>query len=149
MKKIIIIVLIVFSIKANSQVTVNLTAGKTSFSPVLQGEIQYVNPESRWIVQGVLGSHLDREDPAFIGLRYGYNFRLNQNNDLFIQPLFGYHLVWVNFHNTPNNYFDVGYGAAIVYKHFKFEMYNINKYEFVGIGITGLTTKHLKVLIVY
>jgi hypothetical protein len=138
MKNLIFAFILLASLKSNAQVSVNLTAGKTSFSPVLQGEVQY---GTNWIIQGVLSSHLDREDPAFIGVRYGYNFQLNNYKEFNVQPLFGLHYVWVTFHNTPLNYYDFGFGAALTYKHFKFEMYNIDKYAFVGVGITGLTLK--------
>lgn len=128
-----ILIIICFESKAQS---VNLTAGKSKYSPILQGEVE-LNLKG-FILQGVLGSHLDREDPAFVGARFGYNFQMNQKNTLFLQPLMGYHLVWVNFHNTPNNHYAPGYGMALIYKHLKIEVYNIDKYEFVGIGIIGL-----------
>lgn len=139
MKKLIVLAFILSSIYGKSQLSTNLTVGKTSYSPVGQGELNYQIKEL--VIQGTLSSHLDREDPAFVGFRVGYNFQLNKKNTLYFQPLYGYHLVWVTFHNTPSNYYDFGYGAALVYKHIKLEVYNINKYEFIGIGIVGLTLK--------
>jgi hypothetical protein len=140
MKKLITILLIVISFSAKSQLIANVTAGRSQYSPVLQGELQY-NLKKNWFVQGVLSSHLDREDPAFVGARVGYNFQFNEEKTLFIQPLYGYHLIWTTLHNSRYNHYDFGCGGAIVYKNFKFEVYGIDRYEFIGVGITGLSLK--------